>query len=101
MPHSFHYDTIGDMSKILKGKRPLFLALVLAAAFKLWLLVSDATTFNLADGLSWKDPAGRTRTETELGDWMGKRASSGRMAPRGFPSGPTTWCFTRATFPTG
>ena len=47
--------------------------------------LSDATTFNLADGLSWKDPAGRTRTETELGDWMGKRASSGRMAPRGFP----------------
>ena len=47
--------------------------------------LSDAKTFNLADGLSWKDPAGRTRTETELGDWMGKRAASGRMAPRGFP----------------
>ncbi len=47
--------------------------------------LSDAKTFNLVDGLSWKDPAGRTRTETELGDWMGKRASAGRMAPRGFP----------------
>ena len=47
--------------------------------------LSDAKTFNLADGLSWKDPAGRTRTETELSDWMGKRAASGRMAPRGFP----------------
>jgi len=45
----------------------------------------DATTFTLADGLSWKDPAGRTRTETELTEWMGKRASAGRMAPRGFP----------------
>ena len=47
--------------------------------------LSDATTFTLADGLSWKDPAGRTRTETELAEWIGKRASSGRMAPRGFP----------------
>ena len=47
--------------------------------------LSDATTFTRADGLSWHDPAGRTRTETELDEWTGKRASAGRMAPRGFP----------------
>ena len=47
--------------------------------------LSDATTFVLAEGLSWKDPAGRTRTESDLGEWLGKRASAGRMAPRGFP----------------
>ena len=47
--------------------------------------LSDLTTFTLAEGLSWKDPAGRTRTETELSEWQGKRAASGRMAPRGFP----------------
>jgi topoisomerase-4 subunit A len=47
--------------------------------------LSDATTFALADGLTWKDPAGRTRTETDLADWIGKRAGAGRMAPRGFP----------------
>ena len=47
--------------------------------------LSDATTFVLAEGLCWLDPAGRTRTETELAEWRGKRASSGRMAPRGFP----------------
>ena len=47
--------------------------------------LSDATTFALADGLSWKDPAGRTRTEVALDDWIAKRASAGRMAPRGFP----------------
>ncbi len=47
--------------------------------------LNDATTFTLAEGLSWLDPAGRTRTETELGEWIGKRASAGRMAPRGFP----------------
>jgi len=47
--------------------------------------LSDARTYELADGLSWQDPAGRTRNETELSEWLGKRASSGRMAPRGFP----------------
>ena len=47
--------------------------------------LSDATTFNLADGLSWKDPAGRTRLETDLAQWQGARAASGAMAPRGFP----------------
>jgi topoisomerase-4 subunit A len=47
--------------------------------------LSDATTFALAEGLSWRDPAGRTRTETDLTEWLAKRASSGRMAPRGFP----------------
>jgi topoisomerase-4 subunit A len=47
--------------------------------------MSDATTFTLEEGLTWLDPAGRTRTETELAEWQGKRASMGRMAPRGFP----------------
>lgn len=47
--------------------------------------LSDATTFERAAGLSWQDPAGRTRTETALDEWSGKRASAGRMAPRGFP----------------
>ncbi|MGA1181287.1 MAG: DNA topoisomerase IV subunit A [Marivivens sp.] len=47
--------------------------------------LSDATTFTFADGLSWLDPAGRTRTETDLAEWEGKRAGAGRMAPRGFP----------------
>ncbi|MEP5632950.1 MAG: DNA topoisomerase IV subunit A [Tateyamaria sp.] len=47
--------------------------------------LSDATTFTRAEGLSWSDPAGRTRTETELAEWQGKRAGAGRMAPRGFP----------------
>ncbi|MFA9230093.1 MAG: DNA topoisomerase IV subunit A [Microgenomates group bacterium] len=47
--------------------------------------LSDATTFVLAAGLSWKDPAGRTRTETDLTEWQAARATAGRMAPRGFP----------------
>jgi topoisomerase-4 subunit A len=47
--------------------------------------LSDAITFTRADGLVWRDPAGRTRTESDLEEWTGKRASAGRMAPRGFP----------------
>ncbi|WP_300009938.1 DNA topoisomerase IV subunit A [uncultured Roseobacter sp.] len=47
--------------------------------------LSDAATFERAEGLSWQDPAGRTRTEAALDEWTGKRASAGRMAPRGFP----------------
>ena len=42
--------------------------------------LSDITTFDLSDGLSWLDPAGRTRTETNLEEWIGKRATAGRMA---------------------
>jgi topoisomerase-4 subunit A len=47
--------------------------------------LSDARTFVLSGGLSWSDPAGRTRTESDLTEWTGKRAGTGRMAPRGFP----------------
>jgi topoisomerase-4 subunit A len=56
--------------------------------------LSDATTFYQEAGLSWKDPAGRNRVveAAELVEWMGKRASAGRMAPRGFPRDN---CFTK------
>jgi topoisomerase-4 subunit A len=47
--------------------------------------LSDATTITLAKGLSWKETGGRTRTEPDLTEWLGKRATAGRMAPRGFP----------------
>jgi len=47
--------------------------------------LSDLRSITLSEGLSWKDPAGRTRLETDLAEWQGKRASAGRMAPRGFP----------------
>ena len=47
--------------------------------------LSDVTTLTLAQGLSWRDPAGRTRTEPDLTEWLGRRAGAGRMAPRGFP----------------
>lgn len=49
--------------------------------------VNDAKTFALADGLSWTDSADRTftRSAAELAEWMGARATAGRMVPKGFP----------------
>ena len=47
--------------------------------------LSDIQTFYLSKGLSWREKSGRTRKETEVLEWFGKRASAGRMAPRGFP----------------
>ena len=47
--------------------------------------LADVTTFNKAQGLSWIMAGGRTRTETDLRAWMGKRAAAGRLPPKGFP----------------
>jgi len=49
--------------------------------------LSDVTVFDLATGMTWLDPAGRTFTldKKELADWRGKRADAGRLAPKGFP----------------
>jgi topoisomerase-4 subunit A len=49
--------------------------------------LSDARLFDRAAGLTWRDPAGRTRTVAgaELEEYVAKRATAGRMAPRGFP----------------
>jgi len=49
--------------------------------------VSDAKVFAMADGLTWRDSAGRTFTvaKPELNDWIGNRAEAGRLPPKGFP----------------
>ena len=49
--------------------------------------IADVKMFNMADGLTWTDSAGRTHTKTqdELREWMGDRAQAGRLAPKGFP----------------
>jgi len=45
--------------------------------------LADVKTFSMAGGLSWKTGE-RTRTETDLMAWQGKRAQSGRLPPKGF-----------------
>ncbi len=49
--------------------------------------VSDAKTFKLAEGLTWLDTSNRTWTvgAAELIEWLGHRAESGRLPPKGFP----------------
>ena len=47
--------------------------------------LADAKTLTLADGLTWQQAGGRTRTETDLEMWLGKRGQAGRLAPKGFP----------------
>ncbi len=47
----------------------------------------DLKTFTLADGLTWKDSSDRTWTvsQADLAEWIGNRADSGRLPPKGFP----------------
>ncbi|MBV8971241.1 MAG: DNA topoisomerase IV subunit A [Sphingomonadaceae bacterium] len=49
--------------------------------------LADALPFRRADGLSWAmgGSAGRVRTESDLGPWVGPRGGSGRLPPQGFP----------------
>ena len=47
--------------------------------------LADARTFAMDEGLSWTMGGDRTRTETDLTAWIGKRAQAGRLPPRGFP----------------
>jgi len=49
--------------------------------------IADAKIFRLADGLTWKDSAGRnfSLAGAELSEWIGNRGDAGRLAPRGFP----------------
>ena len=49
--------------------------------------MADATSFRRAGGLSWAmgGASGRTRTEADIGPWVGPRGGAGRMPPQGFP----------------
>ncbi len=46
--------------------------------------LSDIKTFNREEGLTW-NLGKKTRTETELATWIGKRGSVGKFPPVGFP----------------
>ena len=42
-------------------------------------------TFNPNEGLIVEDKSGRKRTFENTSDWLGKRAQSGKLVPKGFP----------------
>ncbi len=46
--------------------------------------LSDAKVFSLSEGLSWKS-GDKTRVETNLLSWLGKRGQGGKLPPAGFP----------------
>ena len=46
--------------------------------------LSDVKTLIRKEGLTWRS-GDRVRTETDLRDWIGKRAQAGRLPPQGFP----------------
>ncbi|MGH1403345.1 MAG: DNA topoisomerase IV subunit A [Alphaproteobacteria bacterium] len=46
--------------------------------------LSDAKSFNLEEGLSYKYGSGST-TVDDITPWIGKRAGAGRLPPNGFP----------------
>ena len=47
--------------------------------------LADVTVYSAEAGLSWKAGGGRTRTEADMSEWLGKRAGTGKMPPTGFP----------------
>ena len=47
--------------------------------------LADVTVYDSQAGLSWKAGGGRTRTETDMTPWQGKRAGAGKLPPTGFP----------------
>ena len=47
--------------------------------------LSDITTFDWSEGLSWSMGGGKTRHEPDLSEWLGKRAGVGKRPPYGFP----------------
>ena len=46
----------------------------------------DAIAFAQADGAAWIDSGGRNHGWDEWREWLGKRASAGKLSPRGFPT---------------
>jgi topoisomerase-4 subunit A len=48
--------------------------------------LADAKVIVKSEGLSWRMGGERNRTETDLRNWQGARAGSGRIAPHGFPT---------------
>lgn len=47
--------------------------------------LSDVRVYDVDEGLTWSDAAGRSFNLTDLYEWVGSRAQAGRIAPRGFP----------------
>ena len=85
-----HLAVIGDNGKILIFKLDELPQMPRGKGVKLQSYreggLRDALAFGEAEGAAWIDPAGRTRVWPEWREWLGRRAASGKVAPRGFPA---------------
>jgi len=86
-----HVAVVGDNRKLLVFPREELPSMARGKGVRLQKYkdggLADARLFDRAAGLSWRDPAGRTRTVAgaELDEYLARRGAAGRMAPRGFP----------------
>ena len=83
-----HLAVIGDNGKILVFKLDELPEMVRGKGVKLQSYreggLRDALVFSKANGPSWIDSAGRNRAWTDWTDFVGRRSSAGKMAPKGF-----------------
>ena len=47
--------------------------------------LKDAMVFAAREGAGWTTADGRARAWAEWRNWLGRRASAGKLAPKGFP----------------
>ncbi len=85
-----HLAVIGDNGKILAFALNELPEMLRGKGVKLQAYreggLRDALTFFAAELPAWIDSAGRTRVWPEWRDWLGRRAGSGKLAPKGFPA---------------
>ena len=85
-----HLAVIGDNGKILVFPLAELPELARGKGVKLQAYreggLRDGLVFAEGEGLTTVDPSGRRREWPEWREFLGKRASSGRTAPRGFPA---------------
>ena len=83
-----HLSIIGDNGKILIFPVSELPTMVRGKGVKLQSYreggLRDGALFNAADGGGWIDGSGRRRAWAEWRDWLGRRGSAGRPAPKGF-----------------
>ena len=86
---SDHVATVGENRKLLVFKLAELPEMARGKGVRLQKFkdggLSDVTTLNLKAGLHWIDSSGREWTVTDLAEWIGERAQSGKLPPKGFP----------------
>jgi topoisomerase IV subunit A len=85
-----HIAVIGDNGKILAFRLDELPEMPRGKGVKLQSYreggLRDGLVFAAEAGPAWIDTAGRNRAWTDWKDWLGRRAASGKVAPKGFPA---------------